>query len=379
MRRLGAIASIAACLTVTTATARADGADDQGIQIHAFASEGGLLTTANNYLAFVDHGSLEFAEAGINFRKQLDDKLSAGVQLFGRDLGGTDLSAQLDWFGLDYHWRDWLGLRVGRVKIPFGLYNTALDIDAAQPVVLMPQSVYPIENRNFLLAQTGVDLYGFYRLGDRGGAIAYEGYLGALAIPLQSSPAAVINDTHVPFVAGARLLYETPLDGLRVAASVLGGKIDGDFTPLLPMPGPEMAFSITGTQLLGSVEYLRDDLQLAAEYGRSYTTTDAGVQMHTTSEQMYALAGYRWNPWLETTAYYSLLFPNVDDRSGAANHQHDAAICARFDITPHWLVKVEAHFEKGTAALSPALNGNLPLNMLTDQWGLFAAKTTVYF
>jgi hypothetical protein len=42
-------------------------------------------------------------------------------------------------------------------------------------------------------------------------------------------------------------------------------------------------------------------------------------------------------------------------------------------------VKLEAHFMRGTAALDSSLNNNVPLSDLTNQWVLFAAKTTAYF
>jgi hypothetical protein len=51
----------------------------------------------------------------------------------------------------------------------------------------------------------------------------------------------------------------------------------------------------------------------------------------------------------------------------------------RFDITPHWILKLEGHFLRGTAALSSDLNGGRPLADLVNQWWLLAAKTTVYF
>src|SRR5260221_2818231 len=136
------------------------------VDVHAFASQGLILTTGNNYLADnTTHGSLQFSEIGINFTKSLTDKLRMGVQLFAQDLGPTgNYNAKMDWFYLDYRWRDWLGFRAGRVKIPFGLYNEINDIDAARVPILLPQSVYPVQNRNFLLAQTGVELYGYARL-----------------------------------------------------------------------------------------------------------------------------------------------------------------------------------------------------------------------
>src|SRR5690606_2529719 len=120
-------------------------AEDSALQIHGFASQGALISTDNNYLAKTERGSLEFAEAGIALYKQLDPKLRVGFQLFTRDLVPLgNYSAKFDWFVLDYRWRDWLGLRAGRTKLPFGLYNEIRDIDAAQPVVLLPQSVYSL-------------------------------------------------------------------------------------------------------------------------------------------------------------------------------------------------------------------------------------------
>ena len=155
--------SIAAGIVAMAGVAHADGdvPDDNAIQIHGFVSQGGLLTTDNNYLAHTEHGSLEFTEVGLNFTKPIDDRLSVGAQLFARDLGPDgNYSAKFDWLQIDYHWQDWLGFRAGRVKIPYGFYNDTADIDAAQPVALLPQSIYPETNRNFLLAQTGVEAYG---------------------------------------------------------------------------------------------------------------------------------------------------------------------------------------------------------------------------
>ena len=95
-------------------------------------------------------GSFEFAEVGINFTKALSDRLRLGVQLFARDLGPIgNYDAKFDWFYLDYRLSDWLGLRAGRVKLPFGLYNEINDVDAARVPILLPQSVYSTRNRDY--------------------------------------------------------------------------------------------------------------------------------------------------------------------------------------------------------------------------------------
>ena len=74
---------------------------------------------------------------------------------------------------------------------------------------------------------------------------------------------------------------------------------------------------------------------LAAEYGRSIGQTTLGTTTtHVTSEHGYGLAGYRWRPWLQSTAYVSLLYPDVGQRSGREHHQYDTAGTVRFDLSP---------------------------------------------
>jgi hypothetical protein len=51
----------------------------------------------------------------------------------------------------------------------------------------------------------------------------------------------------------------------------------------------------------------------------------------------------------------------------------------RFDVNPHWIIKVEGHLVRGTADLSTALNGYTPLAMLARDWAFVLVKTTVYF
>src|ERR1044071_1140230 len=309
-----------------TARANDESGDEAALQVHGFASQGALLTSDNNYLAHTERGSLEFTEAGINFTKPFGDDLSMGTQLFARDLGSTgSYSVTFDWLYLDYHWQDWLGMRAGRVKLPYGLYNDTSDIDAAQPVILLPQSVYPAVNRNFFLAQTGLELYGYRSLGTAG-ALDYHVYAGTLYLSIPDSNGLHIESLDVPYIAGARVVWETPVEGLRIGGSALSGEIDGAYTALAMSPPVAIALELKATNWLSSIEYVKDGVLLAAEYGRAIGRSTVGTTtMHVTGEQAYGLAGYRWRPWLQGTAYFSLLHPDVNQRSGREHHQYDTA------------------------------------------------------
>ncbi|HEY4241320.1 MAG TPA: hypothetical protein VGM88_15975 [Kofleriaceae bacterium] len=350
-------------------TAAAD--DTDAVQIHAFVSQGGLLSTHNNIFADTTDGSFEFFEAGLNLSKQLTPDLTVTMQLFARDLGPIgDYKPKFDFAYFDYHWRDWLGLRAGRIKLPYGLYNDVADIDAARATILLPQALYPLVDRDFLLAQTGFELYGFHDF-DSGGALQYRAYGGTIYDSSVTTPGLTI-----PYIAGARVVWETPLTGLRVAANVnrLKVKLDED----------ALHADAEATIPIGSIEYEVGDLTLSGEYSRWYTrvhSNDAAVvpDLTTTSERGYLQAAYHVTPWFEPAAYYALLYPDISHRDGRDGRNADAAVSVRFDMNRFWIVKFEAHYERGTAGLDPTLNDGTPTGQLAETWLLFAAKTTVYF
>ena len=354
------------------------------LQVHGFISQGFLLTSANDYLARSSKGSFEFTELGLNFTLPATDRLTLGLQIFSHALGPVgDYRAILDWYSLDYHWRDWLGIRAGRVKVPFGLYNDSSDIDSARTAILLPQSIYPASNRDFLLAQTGGELYGFKDLGAAGG-LDYRLYGGTIFLDVKQQPGSPFSvvDLNVPFVAGGRMLWVPPLEGLRLGGSLQLLRLE---THLLPASSSSsVAVNIPAMLWVASVEYTVRDLLFAAEYSRWRVRAESSnpamfPETLTFSERAYALTSYRLNSWLQAGAYYSLLFPNVNQRGGPQGRQLDAALTLRFDVNAYWLIKLEGHYMHGTAGLSSSLNGNLPLSTLTPDWALFTVKTTAFF
>ena len=353
------------------------------LDVHGFISQGFLLTSANDYLADTSRGSFEFSEVGLNLTLPATDRLTLGLQIFSRKLGPLgDYRATLDWYYLDYHWRDWLGIRAGRVKLPFGLYNDISDVDSARTAVLLPPSIYPAQNRDFLLAQTGVEAYGYTRLGSAG-ALDYRLYAGTIFLDLRPQPGSpfTVVDLNVPYVAGGRVQW-LPIEGLRLGGSLQFLRLDTDLLAL-PASGA-VAVRIPATLWVASAEYAVRDLLFAAEYSRWLVKTESSnpslfPKGSTTSERAYVLASYRVNSWLQAGTYYSRLVPDVERRTFPAGVQHDFALTLRFDVNRYWLIKAEGHYMRGTAGLSSSINGNQPLSALTPDWALFAVKTTAYF
>jgi hypothetical protein len=347
--------------------------------IHAFVSQGAVKTTGNEYL--VDNskrGSFAFSEAGINFTSQLTDKLRVGIQLFAYQLGSLgNYQEKADFYYLDYHLKDSFGIRAGRVKLAYGLYNDVSDIDAARAQVLLPTSIYPPNNRNNLLAVNGAEIYGYVSL-RRAGALEYRVFGGtvSLVIPSQVGSPTPISNAQVPYLAGARLMWEAPVPGLRFGFSAVTLKLEEN--AVLPTPPALSAAAVLYADVF-SVEYAAHDLLLAAEYAQQRViTTDnmpSLLPLSTiVSDGGYVLGAYHLTRWLEPAAYYSLYYTNVSDRSGREHMQHDLAGTIRFDLNNFWIVKLEAHFMHGTAIVADTTQATDPAN-----WGLFLIKTTAYF
>jgi hypothetical protein len=135
---------------------------------------------------------------------------------------------------------------------------------------------------------------------------------------------------------------------------------------------------------VGSAEYARADLTLTAEYSRWHndqsSNNAASPPIQSTEERAYAMATYRVAPWFQPGAYYAVWFPDIEKREGRENVQHDLALTLRFDLSSHWLVKLEGHYMNGTAGLKNPLNIDPPdLKTADRSWAAFFLKTTAHF
>ena len=374
------------------------------LQIHGFASEGAFVSTANDYIGQSSQGDLHFFEAGLNVSSEVADRLRVGIQLYSRDTGRfRDIPPRIDWTYLDYRWRSWLGLRAGIIKMPFGLYNEYADIDSSRLSILLPQAVYPLQDRSALLAQTGFSIYGEHSVG-KAGAIEYQAWLGTLDVPSNALnvDGGTLDSVDTRYVTGAQAFWHPPVEGLRIGATVLRSSIDFNLTldaanimALIaaglepPTYDGKLVISQSPVDLIiGSAEYLLGDWTFAAEYSRWFThqtSTLAAVlpDFDRDNERFYVLAARRLSTRFETGGYYSVYSVDANDRAGhdrkespirSNAFQRDLAATLRFDVNDVWLWKLEAHFIDGTADLEPAQNPTPE-----RYWGMFLLKTTVTF
>jgi hypothetical protein len=372
-------------------------------QIHGFVSEGGFLSTANEYIGTSSRGSLKFFEAGLNVSLEPIDQLRVGMQLVFRSIGSLSEDApRVDWAVVDYRLESWLGMRAGIIKIPLGLYNEYVDIDATRTMILLPQSVYPMRNRDALISHTGFAVYGDVGIGG-GGRLDYQAWFGTLTIPRSALElaGASLASVDTKYVTGGQVFWHPPLEGLRVGASYLRASVDFDLVLdadvlaqlvmanlLPPEHNGELVISQRPTSLwVASAEYIRGDWLFAAEYSRWLKRQQSSLAalIPTTeedAERFYVMATYRLSSYFELGTYCAVTHADVSDRDGASStlshpfqaFQRDLAASLRIDVNAYWLWKIEAHLIDGVAELQASQNPNPK-----RYWGLFLFRTTVMF
>ncbi len=409
MQRLSGI--IMALFIICTGQVHAWDTDD--ITIHGFASAGYMCSDHYNFLTSSKGGSFEFNEVGINFSTDIRDNMRIGLQLYSFDLGDIgNNEIKLDWAFLDYEWKEKLGLRVGKIKTPLGLYNEMQDYDMLHTAILFPQSIYSKNMRETLISFQGLDIYGKISLGVMG-KLDYDFYLGGSEIAtdggmakLNERDGVIFKSSKIDYLTGNKITWHTPLKGLNFCGSFTHYQAENNMEYNLPLSSfnpslPDQLTALVPMRVslnkaflyIVSVEYEYQNLSLAGEYCwqnqhlKSYLDLSpfGGISripflnMKPDFKSCYALISYRFNDWFEAGTYYAIFLNDEDfQTTDLLKTQRDLAVSTRFDINESWLIKLEVHFMGGAGLVVEKDNPDLDYNS-EPNWILYAIKTTFNF
>ncbi len=369
------------------------------VDLHGFVSQGFLYSSDYNYLADDSkNGSFKFSEAGVNAAFNPFARTHIAAQGFLFDTGNVgQYHPFLDYASIDYTVNDQFGLRAGRIRRPAGIYNAIQDIDLARTFVLLPQGMYDARWRDWSAGLDGGDIFGNISL-KKAGSVSYEFYGGLVNMAdnggvaryaengLPPSPVGQFDGIGATPVVGGQLWYNTPLDGLRLGASL--AFMDGfsyDVT-VIPPYGPGTIHS-EGNVILQqySAEYSIKNWTFQAEYstydftGNRFAPAYGNANIGATGDNpatWYVAASYRFNKYFESGVYYTQFRDYSTDSANPDGHQNDLALCLRVDPKDWWTFKIEGHYIEGTGLLrdsshNPVRDGN--------GWFMLAVKTTFSF
>jgi len=376
------------------------------IQIHGFLSQGLFSTSGNNvYGKSKDSVSAGSTEIGLNISYQALNNLSFAVQGLYRRAGestGPEGTVSLDFAFIDYtffrHQAGRFGIRAGRVKNPWGLYNETRDVAATHPTIFLPLAYYE-RSRALFVSMDGGQFYSDYNTNI--GNFSFKFNLG-LTNPADKELLAAI--TYNPSIQGnltsdlslvANLNYEIDNGKYIFALSYANLNLGYDGQTLDPYK--DLNAKIDSFML--SAQYNGERLSLTAEYALQWNkfnqlynpfpppgnTFDASP----VSEHWYVQAGYRILNTLQATLRYDSSVQDINDRKGINSSQNppflpahimftqDIVFGMRWDITPAWMLRAEYHRVHGSSTVSAFDNPNLIQQ--AEDWNIYALQLAYQF
>jgi hypothetical protein len=335
--------------------------DGRDVQVHSFAQQGFAYSEQNNFLSMrTNKGSFGMTDGGVNASVSITDKFRVGAQVYARNIGKLgDYHVQLDWAYGDYKFKDWFGIRGGKVKTGLGLFNDIQDMEFLQTWALLPQSVYPLDLRSNTIAHTGGDVYGEVPL-RRAGSLSYTGYFGLRendpygGLYYGDAGAGSPVQSFSGKAAGGDVRWHTPVEGLMIGASWADQTMDLKVLVVAYGNAPLIDHNTPQHLTSGYADYLRGKWHFSSEFRRNYNPETYTVLGSTGSTNQstngwFGTAAYRVTKRLEIGTYNSRFYVEAPQapKNTASNHIFDQTVTARFDITSWWNVKVEEHFMNG--------------------------------
>jgi hypothetical protein len=370
------LASAIALMLGVAVPGLAQSLEDLNIQIHGYATQGLLYSTDNNI--FTTHsadGSPAWTDAVINIGAQPTPKLRIAFQARYLLLGNYGNEIALDWAAADYKADDRFGVRFGRVKTPIGLFNEIQDIDPSYLWALLPESVYPIDNRISYLTHYGGVFYGAIALSRTFGKLEYRAFGGeglykdndGYFIDQDQAGFNLPNDIKGPLYGGA-LHWRTPLAGLMLGASALKHNTWSALYTSNSNAARGNQTLFANTQPNYFAIYEKNKIMVAAEYTRKWDNqlvqfpgaSDAYARAD--DRGWYVMASYKVTSKFTPGAYLSQNNDRQADIS-SSRHYNEWVISGRYDFSSFLYAKAEEHFIKGTGlAYDSDLNPNLQPN-----------------
>jgi hypothetical protein len=367
-------------------------------QLHGFLSQGFNYTDDNNVFGTSSDGSFDFTELGINGSVKLTPNLLISAQGLYRSTGGSDTQgARLDFAQVDYSLPLFdstavLGMRGGRVKIPFGLYNDTRDVVWTRPSVLLPQSIYfdTLALRQAMLSADGGMFYGRYTNGNHRFGMEFmvaepqDDTGGATEFLIGGIPNASGSLNGRPLFLG-RAFYEWMGGRGRLMFSVVD--LDRNFqSGSMSIPSG----NIKVLYPLFSAQYNAERWSLTSEYGWVESQRSNGLPNLPTTESFYLQGEYRITEEWSAVLRYDVLHMDRDDWSGAylssltkmPRHRfyaRDLTAGVRWKFDRNWMVAADYHYVNGTAWLSAQDNPDLNTDGGVRDWSLVTLMLSFRF
>lgn len=355
-------------------------AEEENLTWGGFISQGLVYTDNYNFIEGSKNGlSTDFREAAIYGLWRPTNHLRLGGQVIARELGNmTDDTPQIDYLSADYSLLSTpassFGIRLGKLKLANGFYNNTREVPFTRNSILLPQSMYYEETRDFQLSALGVEFYGSEQLEtDRleYSLLASKPRKDQVSefVFFRRNLSGYMDDGYL-LIANLRLVE--PRDAWRLGVTL------GSFG-LTYFPGSSQELGLEKGDIdvkffAISAEYNWERFSVTSEFFKHYIDyADLGgffaVEPKQTFEAFYVQGVYRPTHNVDLLMRYDLAYRDAHDRSGkkhekkfgvpASNYwSKDLTLGVGWQATSSILLRAEWHHIRGTARVPEQENSS---------------------
>lgn len=393
--------------------------------VQGYVSQGIIYSGDNPFFDDDTGWNANYRELGLNLTWSLNDKVRFAGQLLSRKAGDLDDGdPRIDFLLMDYQVYAsegfTTGIRLGRVKNQYGIYNTTRDVPHGRPGVFVPPSVYFESLRDALISSDGGNVY--FKWNNELADISLDIYGGEAhfeneALEYQLFQVDMPGGFEDPTGGGIHLVVQPKaLSDLSLGVTLIEIETEYEDAPsfgLADLPGAVAALTVNPSSFplyitnleaeaemsLYSVQYAPGDWIFSGEYLtidielKETEILHAPVPADQFRDSFELNAWYLQAEWLASNKLsmyvrYEELYNNKDDKDGSDYAmtnggnpvtQYNKAITlgTRWYFTPDLSLTAEYSTNEGAAFI----NGQAEVDYaaLKEDWDLFILQMSFHF
>lgn len=372
-----------------------------GVQAHGFFSQSLIYTSDNNVGGDSDDAvATDMRELGGNLSWRVNPDWLLSAQVLARWAGAADDGdLRLDYGFVDHtlhaNGEDQFGVRVGKIKNPYGFFNTTRDVAHTRPGILLPQAVYIDELRNTFLAAPGVSFNGNNSFDDS--FIEWSVNLVRPEVDARSLTNYMLTNQPGHFEGKSSWLTQAIWvqegGGWRMGLTLGNVRMKYQTTPADFLKAGDIDLHTS----VFSLEHNRERWSVTSEYalirqvrgGFIPALSASALDLDTTVEAGYVQGLYRFAPRWQSYLRYEFLYLDRDDRNGKSfsalsggaipaiqRYSRDKVIGVRYDPDSSWSLSAEYHLIDGTAWL-PRIDN--PAATMQRDWSMLLLQAAWRF
>jgi hypothetical protein len=313
---------------------------ERKLEIHGYLSQAFANSDGHQMLGIPDDGTFDYRTAALQFRATLSPKDSFLIQFSQERLGESPIMAfaneiDLDWVFYERRLGVVTSLRVGRVRVPFGIFSEFRFVGPLLPFYRAPDVFYPVGGYAFSSVNGLMISRSLFAA--RPFSLDADLYAGEWSFPQDGS----VERVQAKKGLGGQLWLRTPLQGLRFG---FGGNRSTWSNLLNDVPGAR----VTHHRWVASVDGDFERFRLSAEYEEE---SSAGVEV----VAGYVLGSLHVNDKLNLNLQASRSHLRVDLAAFDEELSRDDGAGLSYAFRPDLVAKAEYHWAKGRRFEEPGV------------------------